>query len=81
MGMNYLRLNQLKNKFGISKSKIYLDISKGLFPQPIKVGRSSFWLEYEIDQLMCFLISMNREETEIKEFVKTLMEKRKNVIL
>lgn len=79
--MNYLRLNQVKVKFSVSKSKIYQDINRGLFPEPIKIGRSSFWIEDEIDQLMYFLGSMNREEVEIKEFVKILMEKRKNVIL
>lgn len=79
--MNYLRLNQVTVKFGMSKSKIYLDISKGLFLEPVKIGRSSFWVENEIDQLMRFLISTNRKESEIKEFINTLMEERKNVVV
>ena len=79
--MNYLRLNQVKVKFGVSKSKIYLDINRGLFPGPIKIGRSSFWLESEIDRLMCFLSSINRTEMEIKEFIKQITEERKNVVL
>lgn len=79
--MNYLRLKQLTVKLNISKSKIYLNINEGLFPEPVKIGRSSFWPEDEIERLMYFLISENRNETEIKDFVKKMMEERKNVTL
>lgn len=79
--MNYLKLNQLTTKLNISKSKLYLNISKGLFPVPVKIGRSSFWPEDEIDGYMCFLVATNRKEMEIKDFVKKIMEDRKNVTL
>ena len=79
--MNYLKLKQLMAKLNISKSKIYLNIAKGLFPQPVKIGRSSFWPENEIDRLMHFLVIADREEIEIKEFVEEIMEERRNEVL
>lgn len=79
--MNYLKLKQITDKLNISKSKIYLNITKGLFPRPVKMGRSSFWLENEVDHLMRFLAVTDRKEIEIKDFVKKIMEERKNVTL
>lgn len=79
--MNYLRLKQLTIKLNISKSKIYLNIARGLFPSPVKIGRSSFWVEDEIDRLMRFLTIADRREIEIKEFVEEIMEERRNDVL
>lgn len=79
--MNYLKLKQITDKINISKSKIYLNITKGLFPRPVKMGRSSFWLENEVDHLMRFLAVTDRKETEVKEFVEKLMEERRNDVL
>lgn len=37
-------------KAGTSRPHRYVLIREGKFPQQIKVGRRSFWLESEIDQ-------------------------------
>ena len=79
--MNYLKLKQLTIKLNISKSKIYLNIARGLFPQPIKIGRSSFWPEEEIDYLMRFLAIADRNEMEIRTFVEKIMEERRSDVL
>ncbi|HQQ75427.1 MAG TPA: AlpA family phage regulatory protein [Pseudomonadales bacterium] len=50
--MQYLKLQQITQKTKFSKSKIYADIKAGTFPKQINIGRSSFWIESEIDAWM-----------------------------
>ena len=46
------RLPVVEERVGISKSRIYLLMSKGLFPKNISVGngRAVAWLESDIDE-------------------------------
>ena len=45
-----LRLAQVAEKTGLSKSTIYLHIQKGIFPKQVPLGlRSVGWIESEID--------------------------------
>jgi|TARA_R110000744_G_scaffold351032_2_gene456796 prophage regulatory protein len=45
------RLPEVKNKTGLSRSSIYLRMSKGEFPQSISLGsRAVGWLEEDINQ-------------------------------
>jgi prophage regulatory protein len=44
-----LRLPALMAQIGKSRSAIYLDISKGLFPRPVPIGRRSVgWLQSDV---------------------------------
>lgn len=46
----FLRLADVIERTGLSRSSIYLSISQGKFPQNINLGsRSVGWLESEID--------------------------------
>lgn len=46
---NILRLQRVKSLTGLSRSTIYLRISKGSFPKPINLGaRAVGWLESDI---------------------------------
>jgi prophage regulatory protein len=48
--MKILRLKNVLNKTGDSRSGLYLKVSKGVFPKPIKLSaRSVGWLESEVD--------------------------------
>lgn len=50
MTQNILRLPAVKARSGLSRSSIYLRISKGEFPQSISLGgRAVGWLEEDID--------------------------------
>ncbi|HBD7469434.1 TPA: helix-turn-helix transcriptional regulator [Legionella pneumophila] len=50
MVTNILRLPTVKVRTGLSRSTIYLRISKGDFPTPISLGgRAVGWLESEIN--------------------------------
>ena len=49
----FLRLSDVKERTGLSRSTIYLNISKGIFPRHISLGaRCVGWLESEIDAWM-----------------------------
>ena len=46
----FLRLTDVKERTGLSRSAIYLNISRGIFPKNINLGaRTVGWLESEID--------------------------------
>ena len=46
----FLRLSDVKERTGLSRSTIYLEISKGKFPRNVPLGsRCVGWLESEID--------------------------------
>lgn len=45
-----LRLSEIKNVTGLSRSSIYLRISEQRFPKPINLGgRAVGWLEDEVE--------------------------------
>jgi prophage regulatory protein len=51
MTLKASRLAAVKERTGLSGSTIYLEISKGTFPKPIKLGAKSVaWLDHEIDE-------------------------------
>jgi prophage regulatory protein len=49
MSKRLLRRPGVQDKVGMGRSAIYELIRSGQFPAPIKIGRSSFWVEGEID--------------------------------
>lgn len=45
-----LRLNDVKEKTGLSRSSIYAFVKEGKFPKPISLGdRAVGWIESEIE--------------------------------
>lgn len=58
-----LRLPDVKERIGCSRSSIYLMISQNLFPTPISLGgRSVGWLESEINDWIDQRIQASREK-------------------
>lgn len=45
-----MRLPAVMNKVGLCRTSIYMRIAEGKFPAPRKLGRTSLWIEAEIDQ-------------------------------
>ncbi len=45
---------------GLSDKWFYKLIQEGLFPKPIKMGRSSRWLKSEVESWVCQRISESR---------------------
>ena len=49
--MKYLTLAELSIKLGgRSRSSIYRDVEAGRLPKPIKLGKSIYWIEEQIEQ-------------------------------
>ncbi len=63
--MKILRRQQVLEKTGDSRSGMYLKISKGLFPKPIKLSeRQSGWLESEVDAWIQGRVEATRGATQ-----------------
>jgi prophage regulatory protein len=58
-----LRLPAVKARTGLSRSTIYLRISKNSFPKPISLGgqRAVGWIEKEIDDWLTIQIQNSRQ--------------------
>ncbi|MDX2470964.1 MAG: AlpA family transcriptional regulator [SAR324 cluster bacterium] len=62
MSHKILRLPTVKEYTGLSRSTIYLRISKNEFPHPISLGgRSVGWLENEINEWLEIKIKASRK--------------------
>ena len=63
--LTILRRKQVENRTGLSRSTIYLRISKGNFPKPIDLGggRAVGWIEAEIDAWLKSRIEISRQTT------------------
>lgn len=61
--LTILRRKQVENRTGLSRSTIYLRISKGTFPKPIDLGggRAVGWIEAEIDDWLKSRIELSRK--------------------
>jgi prophage regulatory protein len=63
----FLRFPNVRAKVPYSKSWIYLAISEGRFPAPIKAfggGRAALWLESEIDSWIRRLVELSRSSKQ-----------------
>ena len=59
--MHVLCMNEVTTRCNRSRSSIYLDISKGTFPKPIKMGSSSRWLESDINNWLAGLVAQREK--------------------
>jgi prophage regulatory protein len=49
----FLRLNQVVEKTGMSRSTVYLYLNQGRFPKPVQISeRLVAWVESEVDAWM-----------------------------
>ncbi|GFO72989.1 prophage regulatory protein [Bathymodiolus japonicus methanotrophic gill symbiont] len=63
MSHKIVRLPIVKDKSGLSRSTIYLRISKNEFPAPISLGgRAVGWIEEEVDDWVAEKIKASRCE-------------------
>ena len=61
MSHNILRLPEVKQRTGLSRSSIYLRITNNEFPSSISLGgRSVGWLEKDIDKWIVERIEQSR---------------------
>jgi prophage regulatory protein len=72
-----LRRPQVSNLTGDKRSTLYLRVSEGLFPKPVKIGaRASAWPEDEVSAINAARIAGKSNE-EIRALVAKLEAARK----
>lgn len=52
MTYNLINLREVRRRLPRSRSTIYAEIDRRVFPRPIKVGRGSYWRDDEIESLI-----------------------------
>ncbi len=62
MSTKFIRLSDVRGRYSLSKSTIYDLISKGDFPAPIHIGRSSLWSIDQLDLHDAALLANNKAE-------------------
>jgi len=61
MSKKFIRLPEVKNKTGLSRSSIYLRMSNAEFPQSISLGsRAVGWLESDINEWLELCIATSK---------------------
>lgn len=61
--MRFIRLEEVINKVGLSRSSIYRRIANEGFPKPILLGgRASGWIESEVDDWLMRCVRKSRGE-------------------
>jgi len=74
--IKYISMDNVLRRMDGSRSTLYAQMDKGLFPQSVKIGkRRVAWLEHEINAMMRAYVSSPSEE-ELRAFVKKLEVKR-----
>ena len=67
-GIRFLRMDDLREKVGLSRSQIYKLIADGDFPKQNKVGeRISVWQESEVEEWMVSKINIEEELSVTEE--------------
>lgn len=75
MSSKLIRLDEVLSRNRYGRAKTYARIKAGLYPPPLKLGKSSAWLESEDTIVRSALISGKRDE-EILAIVRTLVSAR-----
>lgn len=75
MTLRLLPLAEVESKTGSKKSRLYNRIAAGLFPPPIKFGKSSLWPSNEVDALIVATIR-GASDDEIRRIVARLVDER-----
>ncbi len=61
MTTKLIRVPATLERYGISRSTLYLRIADGSFPRPVKIGKRAIaFVECELDKHMARLIAANR---------------------
>lgn len=67
--MRVIRLDEVKDKVGLSRSTIYRRIANSGFPKPILLcGRASGWIESEIDEWLKRCVKESRDKNSVVDY-------------
>ena len=80
MPTKMMRVHAVTSSRGLSKSKIYDDIKKGLFLPPVATDlREKSWAEHEVDSINRAYLA-GKSEAEIRSVVADLIAARTSVV-
>jgi prophage regulatory protein len=77
--MKLIRLPIVKLTTGDGTTRIYQDVADKLLTPPVKRGRSSYWVEHEVDAIVAARIA-GRSDTAIRLLVSELVAARQNLL-
>lgn len=70
--MEMLRMADVEKKRGLKKSHILHEVTQGLFPKPVKIGkRATAWPDHEVDAINLARIA-GKSDDEIRQLVCAL---------
>lgn len=79
MLFSLIRASKAQKALGLPKSSFYSQVSEGLLPPTIRLGKRSVgWLESEINAIIRARIQ-NRSDDEIKVLVQCLINERQSI--
>lgn len=70
IGSRLLRLSEVLERTSISRTAIYELIARGEFPPPVKCGRMSRWIEFEV-QAWIDRLAQERKQAAISWLVES----------
>lgn len=71
-----MRLSEVLDLYPVSRSTLYKQIKRGIFPRPIQISDKSIaWIESEIDQILLAKIQ-GCDAEEIRQLVMVLVNGR-----
>jgi len=76
MDCQLLNLREVRRRLPRSRSTLYDEIKKGIFPKPIKAGRGSFWRDDEIEDLIG-AYSVSASGADLKSLCSRFYERRR----
>ena len=68
-----LRLPNVLDRTGLSRSTVYLRVTEGRFPRPVSLGaRAVGWIETEVEEWIAHQIEVSREISGCRNGVNPL---------
>lgn len=73
------RLPAVLEQRGDSRSQLYLDVQRGTWTPPIRLGRASTWPAHETQALLAAHVA-GATDDEIRQLVRDLVTRRKSLM-
>lgn len=74
--INFVKKSSVIEQTTLSHANLYSRMRKGLFPSQVKLGKTSLWIQSDVDA-WCRAVAIGYSEDQIKHLVAELKAKRK----
>lgn len=74
--INFVKKSAVLEQTSLSHSNLYNRIRRGIFPSQVKIGKTSVWIQQEINRI-CQAIALGYTDDQLKALVTELEAKRK----